>query len=164
LAGVDTLVSTRLDPGVDPIIEADRRGAILAVVRIGNKDLLLPGINPNQGGDNVAIGPNGAPSFAGNLPGAHISGVNTPQWGVPMTATPYGLPGPPQLPLGYPATKKATKVLARQPAATYAPQEAETGTVAVAQKPCPNGAKSAEHASPTNAPAPSPTPAPTPAE
>ncbi len=39
LAGVETLVSTRLDPGVDPIVEADRRGAILAIVRIGNKDL-----------------------------------------------------------------------------------------------------------------------------
>ena len=43
LAGVDTLVSTRLDPGVDPIIEADRRGAILAIIRLGNKDLQLPG-------------------------------------------------------------------------------------------------------------------------
>src|SRR6185503_16023725 len=43
LAGVDTLVSTRLDPGVDPIVEADRRGAILAVIRVGNKDLQLPG-------------------------------------------------------------------------------------------------------------------------
>src|SRR4051794_31398482 len=39
LAGVETLVSTRLDPGIDPIVEADRRGAILAVIRIGNKDL-----------------------------------------------------------------------------------------------------------------------------
>ena len=39
LAGVETLVSTRLDPGVDPIAEADRRGSILAIVRMGNKDL-----------------------------------------------------------------------------------------------------------------------------
>lgn len=39
LAGVETLVSTRLAPGVDPIAEADRRGSILAVVRMGNKDL-----------------------------------------------------------------------------------------------------------------------------
>ncbi len=43
LAGVETLVSTRLDPGVDPIVEADRRGAILAIVRLGNKDLQTPG-------------------------------------------------------------------------------------------------------------------------
>ena len=39
IAGIDTLVSTRLDPGVDPIVEADRRGSILAIVRMGNKDL-----------------------------------------------------------------------------------------------------------------------------
>ena len=43
VAGVETLVSTRLDPGVDPITEADRRGAILAVIRLGNKDVELPG-------------------------------------------------------------------------------------------------------------------------
>jgi hypothetical protein len=43
LAGVETLVSTRLDPGVDPIAEADRRGSIMAIVRIGNLDLQLPG-------------------------------------------------------------------------------------------------------------------------
>src|SRR6267142_3503428 len=41
LAGVETLVSTRLEPGVDPIVEADRRGSILAVVRMGSKDLEL---------------------------------------------------------------------------------------------------------------------------
>ncbi|MDO4557652.1 MAG: hypothetical protein Q4C47_01640 [Planctomycetia bacterium] len=36
-AGIGTLVSTRLDPGINPIVEADRQGTILAVVRIGNK-------------------------------------------------------------------------------------------------------------------------------
>ncbi|MFN0052750.1 MAG: hypothetical protein ACKV0T_11200 [Planctomycetales bacterium] len=39
IAGVETLVSTRLDPGLDPVAEADRRGTILAVLRIGNMDL-----------------------------------------------------------------------------------------------------------------------------
>ena len=43
LAGVETLVSTRLDPGVDPIVEADRRGSIMAVIRLGNKDVEMPG-------------------------------------------------------------------------------------------------------------------------
>lgn len=38
IANVETLVSTRLDPGVDPIQEADKRGTIMAVLRIGNKD------------------------------------------------------------------------------------------------------------------------------
>ncbi len=53
LAGVETLVSTRLDPGVDPIAEADRRGSILAIVRIGNKNLELNnGVHdgPDDGG------------------------------------------------------------------------------------------------------------------
>jgi hypothetical protein len=31
---VETLVSTRLDPDVDPIVEAERRGAILAIARL----------------------------------------------------------------------------------------------------------------------------------
>ena len=39
LDGVDTLVSFLLDPGVDPITEADRRGAILAVVRLHDMKL-----------------------------------------------------------------------------------------------------------------------------
>jgi hypothetical protein len=55
LAGVDTVVSTRLDEGVDPITEADRCGGILAIIRLGNKDLELPGsINGNAG-----FGPDG---------------------------------------------------------------------------------------------------------
>lgn len=48
LAGVDTLVSTRLDPGVDPIVEADRRGAILAIIRLGNKDKELKKFKPDE--------------------------------------------------------------------------------------------------------------------
>jgi hypothetical protein len=42
IAGVETLVSTRLDPGVDPIAEADRRGTILVIVRLGGIDLEMP--------------------------------------------------------------------------------------------------------------------------
>src|SRR6516164_8212360 len=45
LAGVGTLVSTKLDPGVDPIVEADRKGAIMAIVRLGNKDLGIASAN-----------------------------------------------------------------------------------------------------------------------
>jgi hypothetical protein len=50
LAGVETLVSTRLDPGVDPIVEADRRGSILAILRMGNKDLRRSGVGIEYGG------------------------------------------------------------------------------------------------------------------
>lgn len=54
LAGVETLVSTRLDPGVDPIVEADRRGSIMAVIRLGNKDVELGGE-----GEGAAVFPAG---------------------------------------------------------------------------------------------------------
>ncbi len=110
LAGVETLVSTRLDPGVDPIVEADRRGSILAIVRMGNRDLEVPGeaIGPQ---DVVPAGyPNGlqATPFApqamgipgGTVPQNYISGVNAPQYGMPISGTPIGLPGPPHVPLG----------------------------------------------------------------
>ena len=178
LAGVETLVSTRLDPGVDPIVEADRRGSILAILRIGNKDLELnagtssggvvegemvvpashdtpvdengeahatqamynepvngesepgefnvsaaqycdsgsppygPGYNctPYGGGGGMPYGgggggmPMGMPTggFAPPaVPPNMIAGG--PQWGMPITGTPIGLPGPPHIPLGTPA-------------------------------------------------------------
>ena len=34
--GVGKMVSTRMEPGQDPIIEAQRRGAIMAILRLGN--------------------------------------------------------------------------------------------------------------------------------
>jgi hypothetical protein len=119
LAGVETLVSTRLDPGVDPIVEADRRGAILGIVRLGNKDLEMPGEEVEMGGVvpasfgapmDPAYGPTaGAPmgvpmgSAGGTIPVNYISGVTGPQYGMPMCGTPIGLPGPPHVPLGAPA-------------------------------------------------------------
>lgn len=39
IAGVETLVSTTLDPGTDPIHQAERMGTIMAVLRMGNKHL-----------------------------------------------------------------------------------------------------------------------------
>ncbi len=165
LAGVETLVSTRLDPGVDPIAEADRRGSILAILRMGNKDLetgdnggyqsqeIVPATynDTNQGTAKQAVyhqevhssgkvkhegaeqvqycqgdcGPYGGGGYGygggyggggmGNMPmGAPTSGfapqpmppnmvAGAPQWGMPITGTPIGLPGPPHIPLGSPA-------------------------------------------------------------
>jgi hypothetical protein len=182
LAGVETLVSTRLDPGVDPIAEADRRGSILAILRMGNKDLeagsgieyepqqVIPqsyvtqtsynettaygqadetpayvkqavyqqdpnaagrrasnGIVQTQycgegpysgGGDCYDGGYDGGyygAGYDGNMPmGMPTSGfappamppnylAGAPQWGMPITGTPIGLPGPPHIPLGTPA-------------------------------------------------------------
>jgi hypothetical protein len=117
LANVETLVSTRLDPGMDPITEADRRGAILAVLRLGNKDIELPGSNggvassiPGNAGLNDMAGHPMGMGFGGPAPmgptglmPSHVAGVTAPTWGMPITGTPIGLPGPPHIPLGGPA-------------------------------------------------------------
>jgi hypothetical protein len=125
LAGVETLVSTRLDPGVDPIVEADRRGAILAIVRLGNKDLQVPGEQVQEGdvtqtAYQCPVEGQGAPNSPmpmaampmpmgtpvggySTMPVNYIAGVNGPQYGMPMCGTPIGLPGPPSVPLGVPA-------------------------------------------------------------
>ena len=123
LAGVETLVSTRLDPGVDPIVEADRRGSILCIIRLGNKDLQLPNGNGEVPGEVIheqvvpasyttSVGGGGAPIPAGipmamagggGLPPGFISGMTAPQYGMPISGTPIGLPGPPHIPFGGPA-------------------------------------------------------------
>ena len=145
IAGVKELVSTRLDPGVDPVAEADKRGTIMAVLRIGNMDLEMPGglqgpaitqLGPDgqviQTSHNVVdgfqgqhvepmpIGPAGVgsaipspqmmgvPGYPGQPPYNPIAGVNgAPKWGMPITATPIGLPGPTHLPFGGPAGMKS---------------------------------------------------------
>ena len=45
VSGVETLVSTRLEPGIDPILEADKRGTILLILRVGAIDLEMPGLD-----------------------------------------------------------------------------------------------------------------------
>jgi len=37
IAGIETLVTTRLDPGIDPLEDAQKRGQILAIHRLGNR-------------------------------------------------------------------------------------------------------------------------------
>jgi hypothetical protein len=218
LAGVETLVSTRLDPGVNPIEEADRRGSILAILRMGNKDLrsgagmeyeggevyegmeyeggegyegmeyeegevyegeIVPASYTTRGNANSREKANGrgkndaasyeqqalyhqevnaagVPTERGVVPAQYCGpygdgmygdggmagmpmGMPTagfappsvppnmiaggPQWGMPITGTPIGLPGPPHVPLGVPAglqkhtMKNKTRVLLPPPVA-----------------------------------------------
>jgi hypothetical protein len=100
LAGVDTLVSTRLDPGIDPVTEADRRGSILAIVRLGNKDLSMPGSDTGYMG---GVGTGDATMSHMAASSNYISGVNGPNYGMPHVGTSLGLPGPPHIPMGGPA-------------------------------------------------------------
>jgi hypothetical protein len=63
VAGPAEVISTRLEPGVDPIAEARRRGEILLIVRMGNIDLDAKGTpamdapNPFAGGIPMPMGP-----------------------------------------------------------------------------------------------------------
>jgi len=148
IANVETLVSTRLDPGIDPVHEADQRGTIMAVLRLGNMDLEMqapgggspmagaPGsVSPvshrvvnGEAGQHMPpmpIGPAGSgagipgvpPAMmvaGGGVPGMPgvdpVSGANIPVWGMPYTGTPIGLPGPPHIPYGGPASLKSHTV------------------------------------------------------
>ncbi len=112
LAGVETLVSTRLDPGIDPIVEADRRGAIMAIIRLGNKDIEVPEFNGSAEVITAGYfnGPGGPVAMAplpitggGNVVPNYVAGVTSPHYGMPMSGTPIGLPGPPHIPFGSPA-------------------------------------------------------------
>lgn len=133
VAGVEELVSTRLGPGLDPVAEADRRGTIMAVLRLGNMDLEMPGqadgniqrtshvvqVDGEQGQFQppMPIGsfthggsavPSdmmmGGPAGPGQPPYDPVLGAHTHMmWGQPVTGTPIGLPGPTHLPLGGPA-------------------------------------------------------------
>ncbi len=144
LAGVETLVSTRLDPGVDPIVEADRKGTILAIIRLGNKVLGAPG-GGFAGPQVVPMGYNGAGGGAGVGdcgpcgPGgngsvhAYLAGVTAPSYGMPISGTPIGLPGPPHIPLGGPAGLQAHVI--RNNTHMHIPAPIEKFTIDVRQKP-----------------------------
>ena len=106
MSGVGTLVNTQLQPGADPIVEASKRGAILAVIRMGNKDLKSTLAERQQFAAQQAhfaaqpphMGPMMFPTNGTSIPQNAIAGVNIPPYGVPMTKTTTGIPGPPQLP------------------------------------------------------------------
>jgi hypothetical protein len=70
VAGPVEVISTRLEPGVDPIAEARRRGEILAIVRMGNIDLDVKG-SPPLDAPNPFAGPPpvGPPPMTGPVPG-----------------------------------------------------------------------------------------------
>jgi hypothetical protein len=84
VAGPEEVVSSRLEPGVDPIAEAYRRGSILLVIRLGNIDLEL------------------ANSPAMDAPGQN--GQRAPAQGMPHGMMPHGMlpPGMQMPPMGMP--------------------------------------------------------------
>jgi hypothetical protein len=87
--GPDEVVSSRLEPGVDPIAEAHRRGNILLVVRMGNIDLELAN-SPSMDAPNPYCNP-GMPS-AGN-PASGMQGPMGASGMPPMPPAAVGMPG-----------------------------------------------------------------------
>jgi len=169
IAGVETLVSTRLDPGLDPVAEADRRGTILAVIRCGNMDMESPESTAmlqadgtiqqashirqvdGEKGQIVAPMPIAGMGAAGNsIPVAQMMGAPgpfgqpaynpvlgpgavAPSWGMPITATPVGLPGPTHLPFGGQAGLKSHVM--RNRTAQHIPEPVDHFLIDVKTKP-----------------------------
>jgi hypothetical protein len=136
ISGVETLVSTRLEPGVDPILEADRRGTILLIARLGAIDLEMP--LPQVSGPAVGAPIVGAPT---ELPPGALppSGVVLP----PGAVAPGGVVLPPG---------------AVAPGGMVVPPPAQP--TVILDNPPANGVPAAPVPSGTAAPAPAPAPAP----
>jgi hypothetical protein len=93
VSGVETLVSTRLEPGIDPILEADKRGTILLIVRLGAIDLEMQNAAVVSG---AVVGP----PIEGTVVGTPVSGgVAAPVMVAPPGAMPPGVPLNPAAPV-----------------------------------------------------------------
>jgi len=95
VAGPDEIVSTRLEPGVDPILEAERRGSILLVIRMGNIDLEAPN-TPAMNAPPAGLPYGGMPLMP--PPGGVMPGQMPPPAGLAPGQVPPPPPGP--LPTG----------------------------------------------------------------
>jgi hypothetical protein len=94
--GTDEILSTRLEPGQDPVQEAARRGSVLLVVRMGNIDQEAPNTPPlsSPAPPTMPMGPGQAPKFGPTMPGMLTSPLQVPFWGMQPPPRP-GFNGPP---------------------------------------------------------------------
>jgi hypothetical protein len=89
-AGPDEIVSSRLEPGVDPVAEATRRGSVLLILRLGNIDLEAPN------SPRMDAPPGSAPQSMGQQlpPGAIITNEkSTPPGTIVTNDQPIIVPG-----------------------------------------------------------------------
>ena len=155
ISGFETLVSTPLDPGVDPVQQAEQMGTIMLILRVGSKDLQPAASMVGENGEVTQVsyqtldgneGQMAPPTPIGYLAGAVGGGVppamiaagggvpgqpvqpvagmgGMPVWGMPITGTPIGLPGPAHLPLGAPAGLQSHTI--RNLSNNYVPEPAK---------------------------------------
>jgi len=112
VSGVETLVSTRLEPGVDPILEADKRGTILLIVRMGAIDLEAP----SAGGAGVAATEGAMEAPPGSLPPGVTPNTQPTQGTVVLDPAPA--PAPAAAPAPAPAATPAPNSAPVPPAPT----------------------------------------------
>jgi hypothetical protein len=124
VSGVETLVSTRLEPGVDPILEADKRGTILLIVRLGAIDLETP-TQAGVGSPMVGGGVINGPMSGGTVIGAPISA------GAPISLPPGALTP------AVPPSAAGNVVLDPAASATAPPPPAPAATAPVLAPPAP---------------------------
>ncbi len=133
VSGVETLVSTRLEPGVDPILEADKRGTILVIVRLGAIDLEMPG-SPVAGA--VVSGPVvGAPvnsTVIGAPSNSSPIGTAAPVTEIPPGSLPPGVTPPPPAPAATEPVDLAPAPAAVAPSTVPAPAPPAPGDTAPA--------------------------------
>lgn len=84
LGGAEEIISTQLEPGADPIVEANRRGTILAIIRLGNINLENPN-SPAKDAPPATMAPSAPP-------------VGVPTTTGPATMMPGALPSIKALP------------------------------------------------------------------
>jgi hypothetical protein len=133
VAGAEEIVSTRLEPGADPVAEAQRRGSILAIIRMGNIDLE----NRSSPGMTAPPGMVPLPPGAMMLPPGVVPPGALPPGVVPPGALPPGAVPPGTLPptAGAPIPPKApappagpTPPIARPTPGPLPPTVSGTGT------------------------------------
>jgi hypothetical protein len=125
--GPNEVVSSRLDPGVDPIVEAKRRGSILAIVRLGNINLEAPATPamdaPNPFQPHAVAPPTTPPGLPPGMPQRPLTGAR----GIPNNTglTPgQMLPPVPGTPLGKLSTSSSIQQTQYQQTTTAAAQQA----------------------------------------
>lgn len=127
IAGVETLVSTRLEPGVDPILEADKRGTILLIVRLGAIDLEMPGsgtpVTVTNGAPGTVLPPGSLPPGMVTTPGVVTPPVmeNVPVDNAPVSPAPPPMTPPPTPVPALPPTEAPGLAPAPAPAPPPAP-------------------------------------------
>jgi len=97
--GIGELISTQLEPGVDPIAEATKRGSILLIARLGNIDLELRHSPPMDAPPPKPAMPAGAPPIGmGAIPPWMMGGPGRPMMGPPPGMMPPAGAGTPPNP------------------------------------------------------------------